>query len=332
MIYNFYMKKQKIVTIGGGSGSFMVLSGLKKLPVELSAIVSMTDDGGSNGILRDELGVLPPSDVRQCLVALSSSSQVLREMFKYRFSQGGLNGHTFGNLFLSTLEKITGSFDKAVEEAGRILRIKGWVFPVTLKNARLVALLNSGRKIISEDKIYRNARDLVNLKRLYLKPAAALNPRLKEIIRQADKIVINPGDLYSSIIPNFLVKGMPEALRKSRAEIIFIGNLMTKPGHTDGFTLVDYAKSVEKYAGRGIIDCVIYNKEQPDKKLLKKYSRQGENPVWPGDISRLPKIKFIGYNLLSHQVYKPAEGDVLGKFRSLVRHDSDKLAKVIYDL
>ena len=326
------MKKQKIVTMGGGSGSFMVLSGLKKLPIELTAVVSMADDGGSSGVLRDELGVLPPGDARQCLVALAKSSQVLRELFNYRYLNGGLTGHTFGNLFLCTLEKVSGGFDQAIREAGQILRIKGRVLPVTLKSVRLAAVLKNGKKIIGENKIYSDTVDLVNLKKLYLKPPAKLNPEVKTAISKADKIIINPGDLYSSIIPNLLVKGMPQALAGARAKIIYIGNLMTKPGQTDGFTLVDYVKAVEKYIGQGIIDLVIYNKAKPDMKLLKKYSRQGENLVLTGDFNRLPEIKFSGYNLLSHKVYQAAKGDALGNFRSLVRHDPDKLAKVIINL
>lgn len=327
------MKKQKIVTIGGGSGSFMVLTGLKKYPVDLSAIVSMADDGGSSGVLRDELGVLPPGDVRQCLVALANSGQTLRQLFNYRYSNGGLAGHTFGNLFLSTLEKITGDLDSAIKEASRILQVSGEIYPVTLnKKVKLIAFLKNGKRIVSEDKIYRNTRDLVNLQKLYLKPAAELNPDIITVIKRADKIIINPGDLYSSIIPNFLVKGMREALSNTKAKIIYIGNLMNKPGHTDGYTLVDYIKTLESYLSRGIIDYVIYNKELPGRKLLKKYSRQGETMVLSGDFSQLPKIKFLGYNLLSHKIYQAKNNDVLAGFRSLIRHDSRKLAKIIYDI
>ncbi|MDP2709442.1 MAG: YvcK family protein [bacterium] len=322
------MKKQKIVTIGGGSGSFMVLSGLKKLPVELTAVVSMADDGGSSGVLRDELGVLPPGDVRQCLVALAKSSEALRELFNYRYLNGGLKGHTFGNLFLSTLEKTSGGFDRAVKEAGQILRIKGRVLPVTLCSTRLIAELKNGKKIIGENKIYGNASDLIDLKKLYLKPAATLNPEVKLAVSAADKIIINPGDLYSSVIPNFLVKGLAEIMRKSRAKIIYVGNLMTKPGQTDGFTLADYVKRIETYIGRGLIGYVIYNKEKPDERLKKKYFRQGETLVAAGDLRELPKIKFYGHKLLSRQA--AVNGGLQANLRSVIRHDSDKLAKLIY--
>jgi len=325
-------KKQKIVTIGGGSGSFMVLFGLKNLPVELSAVVNMTDDGGSSGVLRDELGVLPPGDARQCLVALSKSSQVLRKLFNYRYGSGGLKGHAFGNLFLSTLEKVSGGFEQAVSEAGKILRISGRVMPVTLNSTRLVAVLKNGDKITGEKNIYANTSDLMNLKKLYLKPEAKLNPEVKKAIQGADKIVICPGDLYSSLIPNFLVKGMEQALFRTKAKIIFAANLMTKPGQTDGFTIIDYVKAIEEYLEPETIDYVIYNKARPSEKLLKKYSRQGESLVKPGGLKALPKIKFLGYNLLSRKVQRAVKGDALSGFRSLIRHDSDKLAKIIYNL
>ena len=326
------MKRQKIVTIGGGSGSFMVLTGLKKYPVDLSAIVSMADDGGSSGVLRDELGVLPPGDVRQCLVALSKSSLILRELFNYRYLSGGLSGHSFGNIFLSTLEKVTGELDQAIKEASHILRIKGQVLPVTLKSARLVAVLKNGRKITGENKIYGNLSDLINLKKLYLEPAVSVNPEIVAIIRQADKIIINPGDLYSSLIPNFLVKGLSRAIKTAKAKVIYVSNLMTKQGQTDGFTLVDYVKTLEKYLGQGAIDYVIFNKEKPEDKILRKYARQGETLVAAGDLSGLPKVKLLSYNLLNHEVYQAKDGDVLKNLRSLIRHDSNKLAKIIYNL
>lgn len=321
-------KKQKIVTIGGGTGSFVTLSGLKNYNVELSAIVSMSDDGGSTGILRDELGVLPPGDIRQCLVALSQSSQILRELFNYRYAQGRLKGHNFGNIFLSTLEKISGSFEKAVKEAGLILQIKGRVIPVTLKNTKLAAKLADGKKIIGQDNINRS--DLAKLEKIYLSPASALNPEAKRLIREADKIIINPGNFYCSIIPNFLVLGLAKAVAAAKAKKIFISNLMTKQGHTENFSIVDYINILEKYLGKGVIDYAIYNKEFPGRKLLEKYASEGEFPVKIGNLPPKPKIKFLGYNLLSHKIYKQKPSDLIK--RTLIRHDSDKLAKAILDL
>ncbi len=324
------MKKNiKITTIGGGTGSFTILSGLKNYPAELSAIVSMADDGGSTGVLRDELGVLPPGDVRQCLVALSESSQVLRELFNYRYIKGGLKGHNFGNIFLSTLEKITGGFDRAVENAGQILRIKGKVIPVTLKNTKLIAVLKSGKKIIGQHNI--DEADISNLKKLKLEPRAEANPKAIFAIKNADKIVINPGNLFCSITPNFLVKGIADAVRKSTAKKIYICNLMTKLGHTHNLSVVGHLNELEKQIGENAIDYLIFNKEKPEENLLKKYSKKGEYLVDYKDLnSSSTKTKFIGGNLLSDKIFKQAKNDAIK--RALVRHDSGKIAKIIYEL
>lgn len=325
--------KQKIVTIGGGSGSFMVLSGLKKYSVDLSAVVTMSDDGGSSGVLRDELGVLPPGDVRQCLVALSNSSQTLLKLFNYRYGNGGLGGHSFGNIFLSTLEKITGSLPQAIKEAGRILRIKGYVLPVTLKNTRLVAVLKNGKELVGEKNICLYKDGFSNLEKLYLKPKAELNPEISKAIKEADKIIINPGNLYSSLIPNFLVDGLSKAVAKSKAKVICVANLMTKRGQTDNFDLNDYISALEKYLGEKVINYVIFNTENPDAKLIKKYAREGEKPITIGNFKKNKKdIKLLSYKLLSREIYKTDKNDVIASQRSVIRHDSDKLAKIIYEL
>jgi len=324
--------KQKIVVIGGGSGNFVVLSGLVKHPVDLTAIVTMSDDGGSTGILRDELGVLPPGDVRQCLVALSQDSTVLRDLFNYRYGEGGLEGHSFGNIFISTLEKITGRFDKAVIEASRILRIKGYVLPVTLENTRLIVNLKNGEQIIGEKNIEKYKGGFSSVEKIYLEPEPKLNPKISKAIKEADKIIISPGDLYTSLIPNFLVKGLSECIAKSKAKIIYVVNLMTELNQTDSFSSVEYINELEKYIGKGVIKYAIFNKEFPEKGLLKKYCRIGEKPVEKGDISQFPEIIFLEHNLLSHKIHKVDEHDHISEERSLIRHDSDKLAKVIYEI
>ena len=182
---------RKVVVMGGGTGTFTILTGLKKYPVALTALVAMADDGGSTGVLRDELGVLPPGDVRQCLVALSRESKLMRELMNYRFEKGSLKGHNFGNLFLSALEKFTGSFDKAIEKASEILRTEGKVIPSTLDKVVLIAELATGRKIISESRIYE--ANLKKLKRIYLKPKSKANPKALRALKEADVIVMAPG-------------------------------------------------------------------------------------------------------------------------------------------
>jgi len=319
------MKKKKIVVIGGGTGTFTVLSGLKKYPVDLSAVVAMSDDGGSTGILRDELGVLPPGDIRQCLVALSESPLFLRELMNYRFAEGKLSGHSFGNLLLSALEKMTGSFDEAVARAGRILRIHGNVIPATLDKVNLAAHFTNGKVLRGQHKI-QNA-PLAMLSHLFLEPRAMANPKALAAIREADLITIGPGDIYSSLIPNLLVRGIPEAIRKSRAKKIYIVNLMTKLGQTEGFSVTDYARTIEHYLGEQF-DHVIYNTKHPSPSLLAHYAGEGEHFV---EIPKeLPKTRFIGADLVNKKIFKTQKGDTL--VRTLIRHDSDRLAHIVMPL
>lgn len=318
-------QKKKVVVIGGGTGNFTILTGLKKHPLELSAIVSMADNGGSSGVLRDELGVLPPGDIRQCLVALSSSDRTMRELINYRFSKGTLKGHSFGNLLLSALEKSMGSFDKAIEAASEILRIEGRVIPVTLANTHLVAYLKGGKIVHGEHTI--EFANLTDLKRLTLEPSAKANPKAKEAIKQADLIVIAPGDFYQSIVPNFLVRGIRTSINQSRAKKVYICNLMTKEKHTSNFGVKDFAEKLESYMGSDL-DFIIYNNRKPDEKLIRRYAEENEHPVKIE--TRLPKPKFIGGDLLSKQIAKSVKGDPIR--RNLIRHDSDKVAKIIVSL
>src|ERR1035437_8639171 len=235
---------------------FVVLSGLKKYNVELAAIITMMDSGGSSGKLRDELGVLPPGDVRQCLVALAKSSKLLREMFNYRFDEGGLKGHTFGNIFLSTLTTTTGSMKMAIEEVGKILRIQGRVIPVTYNKSDLCIELEDGSIIEGETHIdeVESREQRARIIRAFLKPEAKANPDAIEAIKDADAIIIGPGDLYTSIIPNLLVKGIQPAIKASKGKKIYVLNLMTKYGQTTRHTAKDHVKDLEQYVGDDQLD------------------------------------------------------------------------------
>lgn len=267
---------KNIVTIGGGTGSFTILSALKDEPVNLTAIISMADDGGSTGVLRDQYGVLPPGDVRRALVALSESSETMRNLFNYRFEEGGLHGHTFGNLFIAALEKVTGNFESALQEASGILNIQGEVAPVTLDNVRLCARLHDGKIIRGETNIdIPKVARRSSIEEVWLEPEARINPRLKRILNNADLIVIGPGDLYTSIIPNLLVHGVAEGIRKSKAKKVFVCNLMTKRGETDGFSAEEFLATVEKYAGKHSIDFAIFNNKKPPERLIRKYRKEG---------------------------------------------------------
>jgi uncharacterized cofD-like protein len=317
---------KKVVTIGGGTGTFTVLSGLKKYPLDLTAIISMADDGGSTGRLRDEFGVLPPGDLRQGLVALSEDGSTMRKLFNHRYEKGELKGHSFGNLFISTLEQVTGSLDKALDVAGEILKIRGRVVPVTLTKVRLITELKNGKMLEGEDML--GNYQLVSrfgIKRIYLKPKAKPNPKALQAIKEADIIVIGPGDLYTTMIPNLLVVG--SAIAKSKAKKIFIANLMNKHGHTDDFKISDYIDTLERVIGKKkFIDVVIYNTKPPSKALVKKYADEGE-PVVYNLNGKKPPYKMFGAALLAAGAAKLSKADKAQ--HSLIRHDPDKLAKAI---
>lgn len=325
-------KLPRVVTIGGGTGSYTSLRGLKKYPLNLAAIVNMIDDGGSSGRLRDELGVLPPGDVRRCVVALAESSRLLRELFDYRFEEGELKGHSFGNIFLSTLEKQTGSMKKAIAEVGKILNIKGRVIPVTFtKSAKLCVDLADGKTIVGETHIdeveKKEAR--AEIIKAYLKPSAVINEDAKDAISEADYIIIGPGDLFTSLIPNILVKGMPLAIKKSRAKKIYVMNLMTKYGQTTTFKASDHINALEKYLGKGVLDFVLMNKKKPKTYVLSWYKEYEEHPV-EDDLVENKKYKVLRKDLVNDVLIEKSPSDILK--RSLIRHDSNKLAAEIMNL
>lgn len=305
-------KKPRIVVIGGGTGIFNVLRGLKKRPCEITAIVTMADDGGSTGKLRDEYGVLPPGDIRQALVALSSSSRIWRDLFAFRFKNGGLKDHSFGNLFLSALEQTTSDFLKAIEHAAEILKTKGRVVPVTLTNTRLVAELKSGEVIYGESAIGLTE----SISRVFLKPRAKANPAALKAIKEADAIVIGPGSLFTSILPNLAVAGVARAIRAARAKKIFVCNIMTEPNETNGFALADFLKVLAGVLGRKTLDVGLYNTAKPALARLMAYADKGSQMVAKGQLpKRAPKI-----------IERP-----LITSRSYIRHDPAKIAKAILD-
>ncbi|TET84457.1 MAG: YvcK family protein [Candidatus Nealsonbacteria bacterium] len=344
------MSKQikKIVCLGGGTGVSVVLSGFKKYPLDLTAIITMFDSGGSSGKLRKELGILPLGDIRQCLVALSNETN-LTNLFHYRFGKGTLKGHNFGNLLIAAAIEATGGLNKAIDKISKILNIKDKVVPVTLDRADIIAILKNNKKIKEEEEII-NCPYLskVGVKKLFLEPKVKVNPKAISAIKNADLIIITPGKFYTSIIPNFLVKGISAAIRKSRAKKVFVCNLMTQIGNTDGFSVVDFLTILEKYLGKDIIDYVIFNtgklsanqiKEvrkifpkadfiKYDKSLLKR------TPILPPP-SRKRAPKFIGADVIDRQIRKLNPADILVKGankRTMILHEPNKLAKVIINL
>lgn len=310
---------KKVVVVGGGTGNFTVLRGLKYYPLELTAVVSMADDGGSTGILRDELGVLPPGDVRQCLVALSNSSRLMRSLMNYRFENGGLGGHSFGNLLLSALEKVTGSFERAVEEAGRILYIKGKVIPVTTHQVRLKMILNNRKVLEGEKEIYLSQEIDQGYKSIYLEPFAKVNTRVLEALKTADLLIIGPGGFYTSLIPNLLVDGMCEAIRACPAKKVFVVNLMNRKGQTTGFKTSHYLQEMTRFLGKDVFDHMLINCQKPPADLIDVYAAEGD--LVENDLDD-PRVIFAD---LLGKVSELNAKDLMK--RNLIRHDSKKLAQ-----
>lgn len=323
------IQTKKIVVIGGGTGTYTVLSGLKKYPVELSAIVTMADDGGSTGVLRHELGVLPPGDIRQCLVALSEAPETLRDLFLYRFEHGALAGHNFGNLFLSAMEKVTGHFEDAVVAAGKVLNIKGRVIPVSTEPMTLIAEYENGDVLCGEHNIDVSGRG--KIKRLSLENEARASFAAINAVMGADLVVLSPGDLFTSLIPNLLAWGMVEALHRTKARVAYVVNLMTKQGETHGFGAHDFVTEVEKYLGPNIIDFVFVNAGVPSREMIELYQTEEGHIVNPDYERFTDKLyKVIHRDFLSQIVFEKNPTDKLK--RSLLRHDSEKLAEAFLDI
>lgn len=299
----------------------MVLSALKNFDFDLSAVVSMCDDGGSTGQLRDDYGVLPPGDIRRSLIALSAASRPLRRLFEFRFKKGVLEGHSFGNLFLAALEKTEGNFYQAVLTASQLLNVRGRVLPVTLSNIRLKASLEDGQVISGERNIDipKHNPDL-KIKKVFLDSRAKPNRDALRAIAMANLIVIGPGDLYTSIVPNFLIPGVAKAIKRSSARKIYVCNLMTKRGETNGFSALNFLQTIKEYLGGEVVDFILVNIKKPGAVRLKRYADEG------GELAVLPKIykDQVGQTIV-------IKADLMTK-SGLIRHDPKKLANQILNL
>lgn len=323
----------KIAVIGGGTGSFTMLSALKNHTKQLAAIVNMVDDGGSTGVLRDEHGTLPSGDVRQCLVALSDSPKI-RDLFDYRFDAGTFGGHSFGNILLTALEKVTGSFSEAVATASEILRINGTVIPATLDDVRLkmewpeTQVILNGERVIDAQYFQHDPRQA----HLSLVPNATVNPIAVQAITEADIILITPGDLYTSLGPLLIIDGIGDALRASRAMVVYVSNLVTKNGQTEGFTVGDHAAEIERFGGGDFLDYVLYNEQEPTDEVAARYKQEGGY------------VTSIDLDTLKQAHYKPVAGNFLGDMavanasdkipvvRSLIRHNAEAVAVSLIEL
>jgi uncharacterized cofD-like protein len=304
----------KVVAIGGGTGLSTLLRGLKRRTTNLTAVVTVSDDGGSSGRLQKELGVLPPGDVRNCLVALADDEALVTDLFRFRFTEGeGLSGHSFGNLFLAAMSGITGNFDRAIKESSRVLNIVGRVLPATLGVVRLCAELDDGSIVEGETNISLARRPI---KRVFFDPPGA-DP-LDEVvaaIRDADAIVLGPGSLYTSILPNFLVSRIAHEVANAHAVKLYVCNVMTQPGETDGMTAADHVKALFDGAGVRVCDYVVVNDEAPSR-LVAAYAQEGQVPVRP-DVERIAALGV-----------EPITAGVINETQT-VRHDPDRLASTV---
>jgi uncharacterized cofD-like protein len=316
-----------VVALGGGTGLSTVLRGLKqyvaqgpenrsKRPIsDLAAIVTVTDDGGSSGRLRREYRVLPPGDIRNCMVALSDDEHLLSQLFQYRFPAGpGLGGHTFGNLFLTALTNVTGDFPEAVRLSSGVLAIRGRIFPSTAQNVTLEAELEGGKIVAGETKISRSRR---RIERVRLVPRRVRPlPQVLAAIRRADLILVGPGSLYTSLIPNFLVAEVVEVIAHSRATRVYIANLMTQPGETQGYSVADHVRAIDAHAERKLFDAVVVSRAPVSPRIIRRYKAQGAEPVRPS----LNELRDMGLTAIT--------GDLLHQ-HGVVRHDPERLASLL---
>lgn len=331
-------KPKKIVCIGGGTGVSVLISGLKRHPVDLAVVVTMFDNGGSSGKLRKKLGSLPLGDIRQCLT-VSASVPDFSQLFQRRFNYGDIKGHNVGNLLIDEICRLTGSLDKAIDELRKNLNIKTKILPVTLdkRGANIEVILKNDKKIIGEEEIINNKNlSRVGVKSMSLVPEVKANTDAVSAIKDADLIIIGPGKLYTSLIPNFLVRGIKDAILKSRAKKVFICNLMTQAGNTDRFSVEDFVNEIEKYTGKGVIDYIVFNTGKLPPDLMKEI-----NEAFPGadfvkyDKKILKKKNFIGEDLLDRRIRKLNPADTLVKGanqRTMIFHDSEKLTSLILKL
>ncbi len=323
LLENLYKRRKlnrgpRIVAVGGGTGLSMLLSGAKNITNNLTAIVSVGDDGGSSGRLREEMGILPPGDIRHCITALADDEDLVNKLFKYRFTNGeGLEGHSFGNLFLTALYDITGDMVSAVRASSRVLSIRGRVLPATLDDMKLVAEMEDGRIIHGESTIPEAHG---KIKRLYTEPAnCKALPDVIQAIRDAELIILGPGSLYTSVIPNLLVKEISEEIIKSKAKKIYVCNIMTQPGETDNYTVSDHLKALIQHAGSNkIVDAVLVNDYLPDN-LAGKYQEAGSYPVKLD----VPEVKKLGIKIFAKKLIQDSR-------EGLVRHSSTRVARAVY--
>ncbi|MGI6702452.1 MAG: gluconeogenesis factor YvcK family protein [Clostridia bacterium] len=315
------MRGPRVVVIGGGTGLAVLLRGLKNYTYNITAVVTVSDDGGGSGVLRDDLGMLPPGDIRNCILALADTEPVMEQLLQYRFKKGRLAGQSFGNLFIAAMNGISVNFEEAVKRISQVLAVTGQVLPITLEDTVLYAQLKKGIVVKGESNIpVKVLEHRSPIERVFIKPEHPEPlPEVLEAIENADAIVLGPGSLYTSIMPNLLAAGMVDCLYRAEAPKIYVCNIMTQPGETDGFSAADHIRALEEHAGRKILDMVIVNSGNIEEAYLERYAGDGAKPVEIDGERIRPGVKVISADLVS------AQGEYL-------RHDSMGLGRLIAKL
>ncbi|MEQ3281629.1 YvcK family protein [Finegoldia magna] len=316
---------KKIVTIGGGTGNSILLRGVKNFTSNITTIVTVADDGGGSGVLREDLGMLPPGDIRNCLVALANTEPIMEKLINYRFSNGQLKGQSLGNLLIAAMNDICGDFNEAIKEISNVLAITGKVLPMTLDNVKLFAELEDGSTIEGESNItFLNRKNGGKIKRVYTSPKLLLP--LKESIdsiMDADIVILGPGSLYTSIIPNLLVTDISKALKETKAEVVYILNIMTQPGETNGYNVTDHVVAIIDHANSNIIDKIVVNSKEVDKYAKYRYkSIENSTPIYITDEDR-ENMEKLGIEII--------EADICDISYDYIVHDSNKLMKTILE-
>lgn len=320
--YSALDKGPKVVAIGGGTGLSVLLRGLKEYTSNITAIVTVADDGGGSGILREDLGMLPPGDIRSCILALANTEPTMEKLLQFRFKDGRLKGQNFGNLLIAAMNEIYGSFELAIKEISNILAVTGKVLPMTLENVTLYAVLENGQIVKGESNIPLKNKELGSkIDHIYMEPKISLPlDEALEAIEEADLIVLGPGSLYTSVIPNLLVNNMVEKIYSSPAPKVYITNIMTQPGETDGYTVLDHVEAILKHSREDFLDYVIANIEKIPDSTLKKYIHDGSEPVI---------LKVGEEEILNKKGIKLIKEKLVDVKKNYIRHNSLKLSEIL---
>lgn len=315
-------KGPKIVAIGGGTGLSVLLRGLKEHTSNITAIVTVADDGGGSGMLREDLGMLPPGDIRSCILALANTEPTMEKLLQYRFSEGILKGQNFGNLFIAAMNSIYGSFEMAIRETSNVLAVTGKVLPMTLEKVKLCAILENGCVVEGESGIPSKTKEVGSkIDCMYMKPKTSFPlEEAIEAIKEADLIVLGPGSLYTSIIPNLLVNNIVNTIHSSDAAKVYICNVMTQPGETDEFSLSDHVSAILKHSKEGFLDYVIGNTEEIPEDILNKYTIDGSSPVL---------VSKEDEEFLNSKNIKLIKDKLINIKKDYIRHDNSGLSKLI---